>query len=1179
MEDQRGNFADEAMDMASDNAMSANTDLRKRRSTRIVQAVPLAVTGVDALGRPFTERTSTLIINCHGCRYQSKHYVLKNMWVTLEIPHPESGQLARNVRGRVAWIQRPRTVRQLFQVALELEQPGNAWGMAFPPEDWFTFPEENPAQSTTTSSHAGTISGIGHTASSAAHGGHGENFADAGNEPGTKLGESEVREAEPSHAASHSTGADNVRIFPSPVSTTDASLLLARQMTRLLSDAKQQMQAAARDAATHAVSAERHTAFEQWEQKFAAVRVEVVNEAERAIERIQREADAQAKRVAAAAEDLAEKTRNELPQAVTPQLHELAQSVAQGVAQELSEKLAEQGVAHRAQFEQHAAGTAETLRALCEQADAAVNKLTAHREAVEAQLAERAGAAERILNEALQKAQQLFDERAQALEAAGQPLAENLRRIAEQGRMLEESRQADEESSRRRAAALTGQGEALQSALRESADRLAELFDAQMKAQETLRIFAEQTAHTEEAAAARLTAIHDQLLERGAAIQSTLESNWRAQLESELEAAKARWQQALSETVHGAVAAAVGEAVSGTVPGAVSKALGAAKDDASRQLLEEAQGLSAKLHEQASLNVDRLLGEKLHAQLDGHIAALHETANRIVGESEQRIAGTREAVSQSSAQALGEAEQRLATLHESVAAARNEMEQHVAGLRDVASQVTAQAAGETKSRLEELREAAAATAHESEQRIAGVRAAAEEFANTALREKTEHLEPLVWRAGESIARLEQFSARLDSAQEDSLHGFRAQLDDVLSLHRNELHRRSESLFEEINGRIRGAFEETSRRAVEEFAQQVSATVQPHVTNAEEAVHRLAGGRSLLDAAMTLQQDRIRGFADEAFAESLARFRENLGSVEQVLQDASQSITDRNLAELEAKVQAVKHQAVEDIFKSSEWYEKKAQTHIQSATERAVEQAATLLREKAGEVSGTFASEIDHASRNFIGHTQTQMEEVLRDAFERSRALFAEAAETTEAAFTDEIQRTARRELAGFGEEVLRSAGEMRGQLETARVELALRTSAEQEDFLRRFQTGMSRAMESGVAEARKNIEASFAPLLDTFRNVTQTQQDELRTVYQKTGESAAEEHRERLRGISNQWMLATVASLDQQSRAVVANIAASAEQQLRAACEQVFASVGDSLRERMHEIATGLDLKAKGHSA
>src|SRR5215472_18212314 len=140
-----GNLADETSQMVSDNAVTPSTELRKHRSTRIVQAVPLMVTGVDALGRPFSERTSTLIINCHGCRYQSKHYVLKNMWVSLEVPHSEAGQPPRTVRGRVAWIQRPRTVRQLFQVALELEVPGNAWGIAFPPDDWFAFPEEESA--------------------------------------------------------------------------------------------------------------------------------------------------------------------------------------------------------------------------------------------------------------------------------------------------------------------------------------------------------------------------------------------------------------------------------------------------------------------------------------------------------------------------------------------------------------------------------------------------------------------------------------------------------------------------------------------------------------------------------------------------------------------------------------------------------------------------------------------------------------------------------------------------------------------------------------------------------------------------------------------------------------------------------------------------------------------------
>ena len=119
-----------------DSNIHPEKETQKRRSTRIVQAVPLTVTGVDALGRPFQERTSTLIINCHGCRYQSKHYVLKNMWVTFEVPHNEPSREPRSVRARVTWIQRPRTVRELFQIGVELEVPGNVWGIAFPGTVW-----------------------------------------------------------------------------------------------------------------------------------------------------------------------------------------------------------------------------------------------------------------------------------------------------------------------------------------------------------------------------------------------------------------------------------------------------------------------------------------------------------------------------------------------------------------------------------------------------------------------------------------------------------------------------------------------------------------------------------------------------------------------------------------------------------------------------------------------------------------------------------------------------------------------------------------------------------------------------------------------------------------------------------------------------------------------------------
>jgi hypothetical protein len=111
----------------------SHTGTERRRSERITQSLPVIVRGIDLLGQPFEERSSTLNLNLHGCRYASKYHLPKNTWVTLEIPH---GVERENVRARVAWIQRPRSIRELFQIAVELESPGNFWALEEPPADW-----------------------------------------------------------------------------------------------------------------------------------------------------------------------------------------------------------------------------------------------------------------------------------------------------------------------------------------------------------------------------------------------------------------------------------------------------------------------------------------------------------------------------------------------------------------------------------------------------------------------------------------------------------------------------------------------------------------------------------------------------------------------------------------------------------------------------------------------------------------------------------------------------------------------------------------------------------------------------------------------------------------------------------------------------------------------------------
>ncbi|HEY2350941.1 MAG TPA: hypothetical protein VGH83_00415 [Candidatus Acidoferrum sp.] len=962
--------------------VTGGPELRKRRSTRIVQAVPLAVTGVDAIGRPFTEHTSTLIINCHGCRYQSKHYVLKNMWVKLEVPHPESGRPARVVRGRVAWIQRPRTVRQLFQVALELETPGNVWGIAFPPEDWFAFPDVEPQSQNLIAA-----------------------LESQPNEMEHEVAANNEMESSPAVVT------DNLRTFPLPTSVTDASLQLARQLARLVADAKQQIQAAAREAASQAVATEQRASFEQWEQKFAAARKEIVNETSRLIEKMQQEAEKHTQSLSVSAE---EAVRSDLPRWITPQLEH--------ATQELTSRLSREGAVQREEHVEQLKASGEHLVSLFHEAEEVASRLKTQADEIESRLLVEAETVGRAQAEVTRLREETSASLAMQAEETEAHFAERADAVA---RTMDEAARVREEALGR-LAARAGQ------------------IEAQI-AEAAAHAMGESGRVREEALNLHRGALHaaaEEVQQQVAATLSAAHHEWETHLAREIELAQARWDGTLKTTLPEAQNRAVAE-----------------MDARGRELF-------LRLQEEAA----------------NHSAALRAQTAEATAELERRLLGSRE----------------------------------------------------------------------------------------SLRESSERLDFLLARANESTVTLEHFSSRLGVLHEQALVGFHTQLDDVLSLHRNELHRRSESIFEEITSRMRTTVGEVTERAAGEFDERITATVAPHLQRTEDSIHRMAGGRALLDAALSMQQDRIRTAADDAFAESLSRFRDNLGSAEQLLDESSRTVTNRNLAEMEEKLSDIKHQAIQDVFKSAEWYEKKAQTHIQNVTDKAVEQASSQLRDKAGEISSTFASELDNSSRNFVGHTQSQMEDSVRDAFERARSLFSEASETTSAAFTDEIQRTGRQELQGFGEELQKNVEQARTELEGARRELSDKVTAEQEEFLRRFQAAMEATLESGVKDANAKVEASFSPLLDSWKVMTDRHQAELRNVYSKISEQATEHHRTRLENVSNQWMLATVSSLDRQARDVVSSISASAEDKLRETCTQVFAGIGETLQERLKQIARSL---------
>ncbi|MGB9513743.1 MAG: hypothetical protein WBU20_18815, partial [Candidatus Acidiferrum sp.] len=119
------------------NAHGDSAPAELRRSTRIERSIPLIILGQNRMGEPFVERTVSVSLNKHGCRYASRHDYGVGTWVTLQLVDLNGSEEKHpTVRAMVRSIHPPASSRELQQVGVELESPSNVWGIMQPPKDW-----------------------------------------------------------------------------------------------------------------------------------------------------------------------------------------------------------------------------------------------------------------------------------------------------------------------------------------------------------------------------------------------------------------------------------------------------------------------------------------------------------------------------------------------------------------------------------------------------------------------------------------------------------------------------------------------------------------------------------------------------------------------------------------------------------------------------------------------------------------------------------------------------------------------------------------------------------------------------------------------------------------------------------------------------------------------------------
>jgi|SRR5580658_2287972 hypothetical protein len=101
-----------------------------RRSTRLPLEVPVRVISLDP-AQPFSEQGNTTLVNAHGCGLIVSRMLAHGMQVRLEIVSAK-----RHTTARISEVVPLGGDPETWLVGLELDVPGNFWGIEYAPSDW-----------------------------------------------------------------------------------------------------------------------------------------------------------------------------------------------------------------------------------------------------------------------------------------------------------------------------------------------------------------------------------------------------------------------------------------------------------------------------------------------------------------------------------------------------------------------------------------------------------------------------------------------------------------------------------------------------------------------------------------------------------------------------------------------------------------------------------------------------------------------------------------------------------------------------------------------------------------------------------------------------------------------------------------------------------------------------------
>ena len=418
--------------------------------------------------------------------------------------------------------------------------------------------------------------------------------------------------------------------------------------------------------------------------------------------------------------------------------------------------------------------------------------------------------------------------------------------------------------------------------------------------------------------------------------------------------------------------------------------------------------------------------------------------------------------------------------------------------------------------------------------------------------------------------LDKLVQNIDDARQASAAQLEKRSNELIESTGREMVSRANSAISGMAERLQPVLDEAGAQSVARLGQQLEAQLAPHVDRANETIAKLSTSQNTADEAFRIHQDRIWQASEQHVQQVNARLQESSGQIEKDLQDAVRTAMGKSLEDLDTHATDISHATMESLFKSSAWYEKKIHTQMQTAIDKGTEQASEALRVRAGEMSGLFASELDHYSRSFIEHAESQLNENVKDALSHTQQSILEAVEAGSAEVGTKARRAAQVELERFTAGVHNSFDQSSAHFEAHAVQIRSRMGSETRQFLADFQNVLSQKAMDSLQASRRDLETQIAATREAAVAAHELQQQKFTDDLSKSSDDAMENYKGRMDNASNAWLLTSAATLNQQAEQQIETLARNAELKLRDTFTQVFATVGDSLRERLLGVSTSL---------